>query len=163
MNKKDREALRLKYANRCAYCGNELQKTWHADHMNAVHRLTKNVGGVFVTRDTGLPCNEQDIIDGNYTQTPRKIVSAGMHKPENDCIENMMPSCPSCNHYKHSADLETFRMILTNTIRGLNNNSTQYKFARRYGLIIETNKPVAFYFETLNDNKQCENLKTEQL
>ncbi len=149
MNNKDRQIIFDKCGGRCAYCGCELQKGWHADHCNPVHRLTKSIGGDLVTKDTGLEPTTQDIKNGNYVQVPRKTVPAGMHKPQNDCIENMMPSCPSCNHYKHSADLETFRMVLTNTVRGLNKNSTQYKFAKRYGLVEEIIKPVVFYFETL--------------
>lgn len=150
MNKKNRQIIFDKYGGKCAYCGCELQKGWHVDHADPVHRIKKYVGGDFVTKDTGLPVTTEDIENGNYTKTERVLKPAGMMNGHNDCLENMMPSCPSCNHYKHSADIETFRMILTNTIRGLNNNSTQYKFAKRYGLIQETIKPVQFYFETVN-------------
>lgn len=146
---KKRQIVFDKYGGKCAYCGCELLKGWHVDHASPVHRIKKYVGGDLINKQTGEVATEQDFENGNWRMTERVLKPAGMLKAHNDCDENLMPSCASCNLYKHSADIETFRMILTNTIRGLNNNSTQYKFAKRYGLVIETNKPVQFYFETL--------------
>lgn len=145
-----RQLIFDRYGGRCAYCGCELQKGWHVDHASPVHRIKKYVGGEFITKDTGEVATDKDFEVNNFKQLPRILKPAGMLKAHNDCFENLMPSCASCNLYKHSADIETFRIILTNTIRGLNNNSTPYKFAKRYGLIQETIKPVTFYFETLN-------------
>jgi len=150
MKKADRQLIFDKYGGRCAYCGCELVKGWHVDHASPVHRIKKYVGGDYVNKETGVAATFDDFENGTWKRTEQKIKPAGMLKAHNDCMENMMPSCASCNLYKHSADIETFRMILTNTIRGLNSNATQYKFAKRYGLIIETEKPVVFYFETLN-------------
>lgn len=149
MNKKDREIIFNKYDGKCAYCGCELTKGWHADHMSPVHRLRKSVGGNWVTKDTGVEPTEQDIINGNHMVVPRKTIPNGFHKPHNDVLENMMPSCPSCNIYKHSADLETFRRIISNGPVGLNKQSAQYRFGKRFGLIKETGIDVKFYFETL--------------
>ena len=67
--------------------------------------------------------------------------------PENDTIENMMPSCPSCNMIKNSFTLEQFRENIQNFVRSLNNYDVQYKFAKKFGLIEETGKSVKFYFE----------------
>ena len=152
MTKQERQKVHDKYGGKCAYCGCELQKKWHADHCIPVHRIKKYVGGDYLNKETGEPATEMDLIEGNYKVTKRVLKPAGFLKPENDCFENMMPSCPSCNIYKHSADLETFRFILTNTINGLNKYNAQYKFAKRYGLITETNIDVKFYFETINNN-----------
>ena len=43
--------------------------------------------------------------------------------------------------------LEEFRDLISGFIRSLNRDSTQYKVARRYGLIVEAVQPVVFYFE----------------
>lgn len=149
MTKADRQKVFEKYGGRCAYCGCELTGRWHADHMSPIHRKTLTVGGNFVTKDTGLEPTDEDIEKGNYTQVPRKTIPNGCFKPHNDTFNNLMPSCVSCNLYKHSADLETFRMMLLRTTQSLTKQSTQYQFGKRYGLIKETGIEVQFYFETL--------------
>ena len=121
MKKSDRQLIFDKYGGRCAYCGCGLKPGWHVDHMDNVHR--------YKSMDTG----KQE-----------------MHYPERHCIENMTPSCPSCNIYKGGCDIETFRWKLGNALPALNKRDAQYKFAKRYGLIVETQKHVVFYFETLN-------------
>ncbi len=70
--------------------------------------------------------------------------------PENDTIENLVPSCPSCNQAKDVYTIEKFRELIQNFINSLNQRSTQYKFAKRYHLIQETNNKVEFYFEKFN-------------
>lgn len=120
MTKKERGIVYNKYGGKCAYCGCELQKGWHADHANNVHRY-------------------KDIETGE----------AKMHYPENDCLENLLPSCPSCNIYKGGCNLEIFRMKMNKSVCMLNKNNAQYRFAKRFGLIQESNKPVVFYFETV--------------
>lgn len=74
--------------------------------------------------------------------------STGMLRPEFDNIDNMMPSCPSCNINKHSLPLESFRALVSGFMKHLNEVNTQYKIAKRYGLVKETIKPIVFYFET---------------
>ena len=39
LTKKQRDILRNKYGGRCAYCGCELGKTFHADHLEPVERV----------------------------------------------------------------------------------------------------------------------------
>jgi hypothetical protein len=69
-----------------------------------------------------------------------------MLKPENDTLNNMMPSCRSCNLWKHSNDLETFRFDIEQQIKRLNQYSANYKLAKRYGLLKESVMPIVFYF-----------------
>jgi len=116
MKKSDRQRVFDKYGGRCAYCGCELQKGWHVDHLEPVRRNMRD--GAFIN-------------------------------PEADCFDNYMPACPSCNINKHSMSLEDFRNMIANFPISLSAYSTQYKIARRYGLVKETDKPVIFYFETL--------------
>jgi 5-methylcytosine-specific restriction endonuclease McrA len=70
-----------------------------------------------------------------------------------NCMANYNPACASCNINKHSASLEDFRRLIGGFIPSLNKYSTQYKLAKRYGLVVETDKPVVFYFETLKPTK----------
>lgn len=67
--------------------------------------------------------------------------------PERNTLENFNPSCPSCNIVKSSMSLDSFRKILGGFITSLNRDSTQYKFAKRYGLLEEKEIEVKFWFE----------------
>lgn len=125
MKKSDREKIFNKYGGRCCYCGCGLTKSFHIDHLECVHRLTK------------------------YDHDKQKLMPDGMMYPENDCEDNMMPACPSCNMYKSTCNLEIFRWKISNSITALNKRDAQYKFGKRFGLIVEVIKPVVFYFETL--------------
>ncbi len=126
MTKAQREQIRLKYGNKCAYCGCELNNRWHADHLEPLHR------------------------DSIYDKEKKKFVFAGTCQyPENEHFENYMPSCASCNITKSTMTLERFRTYIQQTVDSLNKNHyAAYKFAKRYGLVQETIKPVVFYFET---------------
>lgn len=68
-------------------------------------------------------------------------------RPENNRLDNLNPSCPSCNTLKGSSSLEGFRKTVAGFITSLNRDSTQYKTAKRYGLIREIEVEVVFYFE----------------
>lgn len=79
----------------------------------------------------------------------RRLNGVMMH-PERLHIDNQNPACASCNINKHSDSLEQFRNLIGGFKTSLNRDSTQYKIAKRFGLVIEIDKPVVFYFETLN-------------
>ena len=68
--------------------------------------------------------------------------------PQRDNDDNMVPSCPQCNRMKSSQSIEGFRGTINLFINSLNEYSTQYKFAKKYGLVIETKEPVVFWFES---------------
>lgn len=73
-----------------------------------------------------------------------------MERPENNTESNLMAACPSCNRQKNRCTLEDFRHNIKQFVNSLNRYSTQYKFAKRYGLVHETGlEKVKFYFETL--------------
>lgn len=126
MTKKQRQEIFNKCAGKCAYCGCDLTGKWHVDHAEALQRHSR------------------------YDIERKKFVHTGeCQYPERDTIENCLPSCVSCNLYKSSCDIETFRWKIGNTITALNRDRTQYQFARRYGLIQETEVKVEFYFEKM--------------
>ncbi len=130
MKKKDRELIYNKYGGRCAYCGCELQKGWHVDEIEPIRR--------------------NFIWDKENKKYVPKKEDPMMH-PERLHIDNQNPACASCNINKHSESLERFREMIAAYMKHLNEISTQYKIAKRYGLITETNIPVVFYFEKQND------------
>lgn len=130
VSKKDREIIYNKYNGKCAYCGCELEKGWHVDELLPVRRNMK------------------------WNKEKNRYVWDGTcEHPERLNIDNQMPSCPSCNINKHSLPLESFRDLIAGFINSLNRDSTQYKIAKRYGLVSETIKPVLFYFEECDGKK----------
>ncbi len=133
MKKSDREIIFNKFNGKCYLCGDQLKPGWHADHLIPCRRKWKSV------RDE----------NGRH-----KLVPNGFDNPEANCIENMMPACASCNINKHSSDLETFRSLIHGFMKHLNEVSTQYKIAKRYGLVHEDIKPVVFYFENVQAIQQ---------
>lgn len=54
----------------------------------------------------------------------------------------------SCNNYKSIYCIETFRSELHEMRKRLNKISTHYKISKRFGLIVEVNKPIIFYYES---------------
>jgi 5-methylcytosine-specific restriction endonuclease McrA len=126
MKKTDRELIFNKYDGKCAYCGCELTKGWHADHIEPIIR------------------------DFIYNKNKKQFETNGIfRKPENENLQNYNPSCPSCNIQKNSYTLEQFRENIKQFVKSLNQYSTQYKFAKKYGLVAENDIEVKFHFETL--------------
>ena len=127
-SKKDREIIFNKYGGKCSYCGDPLQKGWHVDELLPVKRNHK------------------------YDKDKQKFVWDGTYEhPERLNINNQMPSCPSCNINKHSGSIEEFRSLITGFMKHLNEINTQYKIAKRYGLVKEEIKPIVFYFEQVGN------------
>lgn len=128
MKKKDREEIFNKYNGKCAYCGCDLIKGWQVDHIQPIER--KSI----------------------YNRKKGKFVATGeCRKPHNENFENYNPACASCNIQKSSYSIEAFRKNIKYFIESLNLYSTQYKFAKRYGLVTETDIEVKFYFEIFNE------------
>lgn len=123
LTKAQRAALREKFGGRCAYCGGELGKTWHADHIEPLVRNN------WFTR---------------IGATPRPP-----DYPHRDTLENMNPACPPCNIDKHSLSLESWRQMIQRTNEVLSRDVATFRRAIRYGLVKLDDRPVTFYFERL--------------
>ncbi len=155
MKKSDRQIIFNKFNGRCAYCGDPLQKGWHVDELLPCRRKYKIVRAHYILKATGEKADVRHLTENEFTKDKfefvhEKTASDGYSHPERLHIDNQMPACPSCNINKHSMSLDGFRELIENFTRTLNENSVQYKIAKRYGLIKETkNKKVVFYFETL--------------
>lgn len=80
----------------------------------------------------------------------RNLTTGKPNYPERDNEENLVPSCVSCNINKHSMPLESWRKIIAGHVVSLNRDNTQYKLAKRFGLIEEREIEVKFWFELNN-------------
>ena len=67
-------------------------------------------------------------------------------KGTND-LDNLMPSCRRCNHYKRANSLEGWRRMLESIPKRLERDSYIYRVALDYGLIEPRPHKVQFYFE----------------
>lgn len=124
-----RQRVYDKYNGKCAYCGCKLSKKWHVDHKDPIYRISE------------------------WNKEKGKFVSIGKsRKPDNETIENYNPACISCNIVKHTLTIEGFRNYIMKFLISLNRDSTQYNFAKRYGLVQETGLDVKFYFETFSSH-----------
>ena len=139
----NRKLIFDKYGGRCAYCGCDLVKGWHVDELLPIVRCER-----YLTDSDGkrVFCDiKREYKVEKYLQYPERLN-----------IDNQMPSCASCNIEKSSLPLNVFRGNIKRFINSLNQYHNQYKFAKRYGLVTETNSEVVFYFETLTPKAEQE-------
>lgn len=129
MTKPQRAAILAKTNGHCAYCGVELTGKWHADHLEPVRRSRRHVASEIATR--------------------KKIYENYLINPENDTLDNLWPACPSCNINKHQLSVEGFRNHIATMLDSLNKYNTNYRFARKFGLVEETKAPVEFFYEKI--------------
>jgi 5-methylcytosine-specific restriction endonuclease McrA len=120
LKKSQRQALKGKYAGRCAYCGVTLREKWHADHI-------------------------EPVIRNDWLKVPR-----APDYPERDTLENMNPACPPCNIDKHSLSLESWRQIIGRSAQVLLRDVSTFRRAVRFDIVrVVEARTVRFYFETL--------------
>lgn len=71
-----------------------------------------------------------------------------------NAMENLLPACRSCNHYKDTMTLEKFRSMLEREPEILARDSVAYRNAVRFGLVIPNPRPVKFYFERIGERDE---------
>ncbi len=71
-----------------------------------------------------------------------------------DTLDNMLPACRSCNHYKSRSTLDGFRKMVEVMPDTLMRDSTTYRNAVRFGLVIPNKMPVIFYFEKMEKSER---------
>lgn len=64
-----------------------------------------------------------------------------------DTIENLVPACRSCNHYKSTFTIDKFREHLQGIPARIRRDDIAYQVGERFGIVGETGKQVRFYFE----------------
>lgn len=124
----NRQTVFDKYKGRCGYCGEKLNKM-QIDHIIPQRNFKQDVH--------------------NKIHVPKFLE----HLTESDLnhIDNLMPTCQSCNNYKHAMHLEDFRRTIEDIPRKLKYQSI-YKIGQRYGYTVNEDLKVKFYFETFNQD-----------
>lgn len=67
---------------------------------------------------------------------------------------NLLPSCRSCNFYKGSRSIESFRQSLEETLFRNATETFQFRLAEKYGLVERHPHKIRFFFETMEE-EQC--------
>lgn len=113
-----------KYNKHCAYCGDVIKyKAMQIDHLIPLRR-----------NDCDHELKRYGLVRGT------------------DDFSNLMPSCRKCNLFKSDFKLQIFREKLEDQLEKANKYSSNYRFAKKYGQVVETPKPIIFYFETIDIN-----------
>lgn len=136
----EREAVRMMFGGKCAYCGVGLDGKWHVDHVKAVRYDLDYVRGGY---------------DDHGQYTPSRIVKNGrMLRPQNDVRENLYPACIACNIDKGCEDLEDWRTYLGGRmIDVMRRDIPNFRHAERFGLLIATGIKLVFWFEKFNESR----------
>lgn len=124
----DRAKVHEKCGGHCGYCGVEIEiKEMQVDHI---------IPSSFYL---------------HHIKNKHRVPSFLSHLTESDVnhIDNLLPTCRVCNKWKSAHDLELFRRELSEQVKRLNDYSSNYRIAKKYGQIEETPKPIVFYFETI--------------
>jgi 5-methylcytosine-specific restriction endonuclease McrA len=115
-----REIIYNKFGGKCAYCGCDIKlKGFQVDHIVSLRRYRSH----FV----------------HYN-------SIGFNP---HLIDNLNPSCQSCNNYKRDNTIDFFRTEIESQIEKLRRHRPTFRLAERYGLIECKPKRIEFYFETI--------------
>ena len=128
-NKELREKVFNKYDGKCAYCGDQLKK------MQVDHIIPQR--------------NFLESILKNYD-----IPSFLKHLKEYDVnhIDNLNPSCATCNKFKDTFSLRVFRRELQDQFNRAKKYSSNLRFALKFNQVLETPKDIVFYFENISHN-----------
>lgn len=127
-----RESVHKKYNCKCGYCGIDIAY----NEMQVDHIIPQN--GFFT-----------------HIKNQWKIPDFLKHLTINDVnhLDNLMPSCRVCNNWKATHTLDLFRDEIFEQVKRLNDYSSNYRMAKRYGLVLESVKPIVFYFETIYNHR----------
>jgi 5-methylcytosine-specific restriction endonuclease McrA len=124
--KQEREIIFNKYNGKCAYCGLKIDlKDMQIDHV--------------------IPQRNFEMMIKNNWRVP--VFLSHLTLDDLNHKDNLNPTCRVCNKWKDAFDLETFRSEIFEQIDRLNKRSSNYRMAKKYGLLAETLKPIVFYFE----------------
>jgi len=124
--KAQREALRAMFGSRCAYCGGDLGRSMHADHVE--------------------PCIR---IHTDQWSRPLPVEERRLLKPERNVVANMMPACAPCNLHKGGYTLEQWRTYLARSAEIVRKQTSTFRAGERFGVITVSDAPIVFYFERL--------------
>ena len=138
INKAKREEIRMMFGGKCAYCGCDLpEKGWHLDHVEPVVRCYQY--GEMVTTEHGFT-RYQSYGNG-------KVKLKRIDAPHADRVDNLWPSCRSCNINKSSMKLEYWRKFLMEGPESLASYNGRFRHMLRFGVVKVNPEPLLFWFE----------------
>lgn len=73
-------------------------------------------------------------------------------------IDNLLPACRSCNHYKSTLTVEKYRAYLSGIYARLMRDSIPFQVGIRFGIFEHRTDKIVFYFEKygeLDKNEHC--------
>lgn len=112
-----------------------------------------------VYRKTGGHCAYCGcVLEYGDMQVDHLVALNGWSEQGTDTIDNMLPACRSCNHYKNAMPLESFREMVENMPMALARDNVTYKNAVRFGLVVPNPHPVVFFFEKIKKVIQLDEL-----
>jgi len=122
----DRKLVFNKFDGKCAYCGDSIElKAMQVDHYLSQINFKNHIMNKWRVPEW---LSHLTISDVNH-------------------IDNLMPSCRSCNCYKSGNSLECFRSMVEDQINQFRKNKPTFRLAERFGLIECKPKKVVFHFE----------------
>lgn len=117
--------------------------------MNQRRKLTKDERMAVYKKTSGHCAYCGCELEYKDMQVDHVIPINGWSEQGEDTLNNMLPACRSCNHYKSRSTLEGFRKMVENMPAVLMRDSVTYKNTIRFGLVTPTPHHVKFYFEQL--------------
>ena len=119
LKKEKRQLIHQKYNGRCAYCGDKLEYSkMHVDHIIPLYR-----------RWTNLELEKYGKVKGSGK------------------IDNLMPSCQTCNLSKSTFTLDVWKEQICLKINRLRRDSSSFRLIEKFNLIKVKNSDIIFYFE----------------
>lgn len=126
ISKQTRILVFNKFDKKCAYCGYDLEyRKMHVDHIIPIFR------------------GYTDLDLQRYTR----------HTRGTNHIENLNPSCSSCNISKSTFSIENWRKELIKKIERLRKESSNFRLLEKFDCIEVKNEKITFYFELFNNRK----------
>jgi 5-methylcytosine-specific restriction endonuclease McrA len=119
ISKNKRVKVWWKYGGKCAYCGIDVEfGKMHVDHI--------------IPKQRGF--------------TQHEAIKYGITKG-GDNLDNLNPSCASCNISKSTFSIDKWRIELALKVDRLRRDVTNFRILERFGVVKETKEPIVFYFE----------------
>jgi len=125
----DRRKVLDKYDSRCAYCGYYITLSeMQVDHLLSKRNFEQHIKNEWLIPDY---LKHLTLLDLNH-------------------IDNLMPSCKSCNNYKSANHIEYFRESIKSQCEKLYKNSPMVRLANRFSILTFEPKEIVFWFEKYN-------------
>lgn len=72
-----------------------------------------------------------------------------------DTLDNMLPACRSCNHYKATLTVEEYRKYLSGIPNRLMRDSIPFQVGLRFGIVEYSKNDPIFYFEKMDTEQEA--------